>query len=145
LSYFEFVDPNADAGDFGTTVVSLASGNVVITDDFDSFAAAGAGAVYLFNGTTGGLISTLTGSTANDAVGTGIMALSNGNYVVGSTAWDNGAVVDVGAATWGSGTTGVAGVVSAANSLVGSTANDQTGTVTALSNGNYVVASQFWD
>ena len=56
--------------------------------------------------------------------------------------WDNGAVVDAGAATWGSGTTGVTGVISAANSLVGSTANDQVGSgVTALSNGNYVVRS----
>ena len=43
--------------------------------------------------------------------------------------------------TWGSGTTGVSGAVSAANSLVGTTANDFVGSfgVTALSNGNYVV------
>ena len=51
-------------------------------------------------------------------------ALSNGNYVVRSPSWDNGAATDAGAVTWGSGDEGVSGVVSAANSLVGSTAND---------------------
>ena len=43
-------------------------------------------------------------------------ALTNGNYVVASPVWNNG----LGAATWGSGTAGVNGVVSASNSLVGS-------------------------
>ena len=57
----------------------------------------------------------------------GVTALSNGNYVVRSPHWDNGAVVDAGAVTWGNGTTGVTGAVSAANSLVGSTADDQVG------------------
>ena len=48
-----------------------------------------------------------------------------------------------GAVTWGNGTTGISGTVSAANSLVGSTASDQVGIggITALSNGNYVVNS----
>ena len=41
--------------------------------------------------------------------------------------WDNGAATNAGAVTWGSGTAGVSGVVSSANSLVGSTANDQVG------------------
>ena len=44
-------------------------------------------------------------------------ALTNGNYVVDSAHWNN----YMGAVTWGSGTTGVVGVVSAANSLVGTT------------------------
>ena len=56
--------------------------------------------------------------------------LSNGNYVVRSPDWDNGAAADAGAVTWGSGTTGITGTVSAANSLVGSTAGDQVGYVT---------------
>ena len=77
----------------------------------------------------------------------GVTALSNGNYVVVSSSWDNGAVNSAGAATWCNGTTGAIGTVSAANSLVGSTAADNVGNpgVTALSNGNYVVASRFWD
>ena len=78
-------------------------------------------------------------------------ALANGNYVVRSSIWNNGAATKAGAVTWGSGTSGVSGVVSSANSLVGSTTNDQVGyvslgdAVTALANGNYVVSSPSWD
>ena len=50
-------------------------------------------------------------------VGGGVTALANGNYVVDSPYWSGGK----GAATWGNGATGIVGVVSAANSLVGST------------------------
>jgi len=46
--------------------------------------------------------------------------------------------------TWGNGTTGITGYVTDANSLIGLNNDDQVGTsVTALSNGNYVVASVF--
>ncbi len=51
-----------------------------------------------------------------------------------------------GAITWGSGTAGVVGVVSAANSLVGTSAGDLLGIdVTELPNGNVVVSSPSWD
>ncbi len=61
----EFLDPNPNAGNqFGATVVALSTGNVVVTSPFDDFTATDAGAVYLFNGATGALISTLRGSTA---------------------------------------------------------------------------------
>jgi hypothetical protein len=88
------------------------------------------------------------GSTVNDLVGAyGVTALANGNYVVSSALWDSSALLDAGAATWGSGTAGISGGISAANSLVGSTASDQVGAygVTALANGNYVVGSLAWD
>jgi filamentous hemagglutinin family protein len=145
VSYFEFVDPNADTGSFGTSVTTLASGNVVIADTGDDAAASNAGAVYLFNGATGGLISTITGSTASDAVGS-VTALTNGNFVIRS-GWTNGGATNAGAVTWASGTTGISGVVSAANSLVGSTINDGVGfgTVVVLPSGNYVVRSTNWD
>ena len=83
---FDFVDPNPNAGGrFGTLVVPLSTGNVVVTDPNDNAGGSNAGAAYLFNGTTGALISTLTGSKASDFVGNfGVTALSNGNYVVGS-------------------------------------------------------------
>ena len=129
VSFLEFVDPNPAPGNqFGATVVALSTGNVVITSPMDDAGGTDAGAVYLFNGSTGALISTLRGSTASDFVGNGgVTALSNGNYVVRSANWDNGAAVDAGAVTWGSGTTGVSGVVSAANSLVGSTSGNAVG------------------
>jgi len=144
----EFVDPNPAPGNlFGATIVVLNAGNVVITSPYDDAGGADAGAVYVFHGGTGALISTLRGSTDGDRIGTGgVVALSNGNYVVCSPYWNNGGAADAGAATWGSGTTGVAGVVSAANSLVGSTAGDYVGLsgALALSNGNYVVRSPYW-
>jgi hypothetical protein len=92
--------------------------------------------------------NSLVGAHPNDSVGaSGITALTNGNYVVTSTSWDTATVLNAGAVTWGSGTAGVAGAVSSANSLVGSTADDQVGIgfVTALTNGNYVVASPLWN
>ena len=85
------------------------------------------------NGTTG--ISGIV-SDANSLVGQGsggkisssrglgklrrITPLSNGNYVVDSS-WNG----ERGAATWGNGSTGVSGMVSAANSLVGSNPDDR--------------------
>ncbi len=97
------------------------------------------GAVYLYHGGTHALISTLTGSSANDQVGnSGVVALANGNYVVRSLLWNG----NRGAATWVNGASGSNGVVSEQNSLIGSSAGDTVGSsVVALSNGNYVVSS----
>ena len=136
-------------------VTALSNGNYVVRSPaWIKGAILNAGAATWCNGTTGatGAVSvanSLVGSTANDFVGNGgVTALSNGNYVVISTSWNNGAVASAGAATWGNGTTGISGAVSAANSLVGTTANDRIGYpagVTALNNGNYVVASEYWN
>ena len=145
----KFIDPNPLAGNgFGTAIVELKNGNIVITSPSAMIGGVTAvGAVYLFNGSTGALISALTGSSTNDQVGLGgVTALTNGNFVVSSSNWNNGATNLVGAATWGDGTTGVSGAVSAANSLIGSTALDSVGnSVTALTNGNYVVQSYNWN
>ncbi len=100
------------------------------------------------NGTTGtsGVVSSansLVGSVMGDTVGwQGVIALTNGNYVVDSDRWNGQA----GAATWGNGATGIFGVVSAANSLVGESDTDLVGSngVVALTNGNYVVVSPGW-
>ena len=144
---------NDQVGSSGSLYV-LTNGNyVVASKNWDSGSAVDAGAATWGSGTQGvtGVISadnSLVGSAASDQVGLGgIRALANGNYVVVSHYWDNGAVDKAGAATWGDGTLGVTGVVSAANSLVGSTASDQVGLsgVCALTNGNYVVASKNWD
>ncbi len=139
----------AGSGAFGTSVTVLSNGNFVVTDPNYSIpgGAANVGAVYLYDGLTRALISMLTGSTANDRIGSNVTALTNGNYVVVSTLWDNGSSTDAGAVTWCSGTVGVTGAVSTANSLVGSKANDMVGqgSVWPLANGNYVVLSPYWD
>jgi Repeat of unknown function (DUF5650) len=138
------LNPNVDT--FGSSVVALRNGNVVVTDPTDSTVAPDAGAVFLYNGQTGALLGKLTGSSSGDFVGSGgVTALTNGNFVVSSPDWHNGGVA-VGAATWVSGGGGPEEAVSSANSLVGSTSGDEVAAagVTALSNGNYVVDSPFW-
>jgi hypothetical protein len=137
----ELVNP-ASGGSFGTQVVTLANGNVVVTDPAVN---SNAGAVYLFNGRSGALISTLSGN-AGDQVGSGgITVLANGNFVVSSPLFG----YHQGAVTWGSGTFGVSGLVSASNSLVGTSALQRSlsysdATITPLTNGNYVVSSPYW-
>ena len=55
----------------------------MVTSPFDDAGGMDAGAVYLFDGETGALISTLTGSSTNDNIGiASVTALTNGNYVV---------------------------------------------------------------
>jgi hypothetical protein len=138
----------AGSGSFGSSVTVLPNGNLVICDPgYDAGSTVDVGAAYLYDGADGTLISKLTGSTANDWICTyGVIVLANGNYLVRSPYWDNGAVADAGAVTWGDGETGISGTVSAANSLVGNSPGDQIGFyVDLLANGNYVVHSSIWD
>jgi hypothetical protein len=143
-------------GDGG--LVALTNGNFVAISTGNW---SGVPGVTWVNGShmTTGVISaanSLVGSTAEDEVGNGmygggVKALTNGNYVVISPYWDNGAITDVGAITWGDGAHGTTGVVSQTNSLVGTTADDRLGgdwwhgEVTILTNGNYVVSAPQWD
>ncbi len=113
---------------------------------------ANTGAVTWANGATGkvGLISSansLVGTTAEDRIGGGVYPLKNGHYVISSPNWNNGATADVGAVTWGNGVTGLTGTLSSGFSIVGSHANDRIsdGGITALTNGNYVISSPYWD
>ena len=131
----------------------LTNGHFVVKSaSWKNGSASGAGAATWANGWTGitGQVSSLNsliGSTAGDLVGSFVIPLSNGNYVTGTTTWSNGAITRVGAITWGDGAVGVSGLVSPSNSLVGSQALDRVGSggVKALTNGNYVVGSRFWN
>ncbi len=141
------------ANDLVGEQVSTLTGNsnaVTSTHSWSNTGKANAGAVTWINGTTGisGSVSeanSLVGSTTNDGSSSRVMSLANGHYVVSSPGWDNGTAADAGAVTWGNGLGGTVGTISATNSLTGSKRNDQVGTVTALSNGNYVVSSPLWD
>lgn len=149
-------------GQYDANAIALANGNYVISSpywDDDAFDGIDFkyGAVTFANGTTGIIGSantsnSLLGTTKNDQVGSSIIPLTNGNYVIASPYWDNGSVADTGAVTWANGTKSITGTVSATNSLTGSTAGDYVGgtfgsdvQVFALSNGNYLVASRLWD
>jgi hypothetical protein len=143
------------AGDLVSTtdIDRLDNGNyVVISPTWDNGTVVNAGAVTFARGNAPtslvvGPANSLVGSTAEDQIGSGGMRrLIGGGYVVQSPFWDNAAVVNAGAATWGSGTAGVKGVVSAANSLIGSHANDGVGNqVAGLINGNYLVLTASWN
>jgi hypothetical protein len=92
----------------------LESGHfVVLSPDWDNGGTANAGAVTFGNADTGfevGLLENVTasnslvGTHAGDAVGDlRCSLLKNGHYVVNTPEWDNGAIVDAGAVTWGNG------------------------------------------
>jgi hypothetical protein len=149
------LNPPPGSEDFGSSVTVLPNGNFVVTDPGYDLpdGKSDAGAVYLYS-PSGVQISKLTGSNAGDTVGSGgVAVVGNGNFVVRSQYWNNTfAAYDAGAVTWGSGTSGISGVVSAENSLVGDKHNDTVGSgdgpkgwITVLSNGNYVVCSYLWD
>ena len=137
------------AVNWGSSVFVLHNGNFVVTNPAYNVPAANTGAVYLYDGATHDLISKLTGSSGLDQVGSsGIVELTNGNFVVLSPSWSDGVSAKVGAVTWVNGTTGLSGAVSGTNSIVGSHTADQVGNglgVTALTNGNYVVGTYLWD
>ena len=95
-------------------------------------------------------------STANSLYGTtvisdslgrpgGVVALSNGNYVVVSNYWDNGASSNVGAATCGEGRGGSTGPVTTLNSIVGNSAGaGVTPNMFVVENGLFPQARSFY-
>ncbi len=134
--------PLGSSGAFGARVIVLPNGNIVVPDPQWN---GGTGAVHLYD-PDGVPISSLSGSLVTHRVGSDVVVLASGNFVVCSPLWDNGTLANVGAVTWVDGDTGLADVVSAANSLIGARSDDRVGTTaTALVNGNYVVASPLWD
>jgi len=137
-----------------TGVMVLKNGNYLVVDtDWNG----GRGAVTFAAGNAGvvGSVSAsnaLVGASAADGVGTGVAELSGSNYVVLSPNADVGAV-DGGAATWGSGTTGITGALSTGNSVYGTTVSSRVGSGGALSVGaldsdglrpNAIVLSPEW-
>ena len=132
-------------------VTALTNGNYVVA----SFVWHGEkGAVTWGSGTTGivGAVSTsnsIVGGVDGYEVGyfgpgeSSVTALPDGNFVIASPNWNYNA----GAVTWGSGTTGIDGVVSSSNSLIGEVTNEEVGLkgVIVLADGNYVVVTPAWE
>jgi hypothetical protein len=140
----------------GFRIYALTNGNYVVSSPQWSFAnLPNAGAATWGNGATGvprGVVSagnSLVGTRTGDLIGfgsTGVTVLSNGNYVISSPFWSDDIVNQVGAVTWGGGSTPTSGFISPANSVTGNKVNDFVGIngVYALTNGNYVVCSSLW-
>ncbi|MDB6002971.1 MAG: filamentous hemagglutinin family outer membrane protein, partial [Rhizobacter sp.] len=147
-------------------VTALPNGNYAVSSPYwANGSAAHAGAVSWGSGSGGavGAVSasnSLVGSQTDDQVGLDYMGwghpvqvLADGNYIVSSMTWANGAAANAGAVTWvdasnghvfGTGSTGAA--VSAANSLVGTQEGDFIGydDIAVLAGGRYAVASSYW-
>lgn len=136
-------------------VIALDSGDyVVATPGWDNGPIANVGAVTWAkgDGSTGTgpvtAANSLVGTHPDDRVGSDVVPLrrAEGHYVVLSYLWDDDATANVGAVTWADGTHSTTGSVSGLNSLIGSQPNDQVGSFAApLANGNFVVASPFWN
>lgn len=140
---------NGDRVGSGGIIVLPGGDFLVSSPEWSNGSAAAAGALTFVDGDSGldGFVSagnSLVGSHAGDGVGASVHILANGHYVVASQSWDNGSAANAGAVTFGDGQAGVRGPVSAANSLVGSSAEDRVGFVHVLSSGDYVVCSPSW-
>jgi hypothetical protein len=138
----------SEFGSFGAKVTILSNGNYVVrAPSYNAPSGAyGAGAVYLYNGKTHELISTLTGTHEYDYIGDEIYALPNGNFVIRSRGWLDDKSQRVGAVTWASGITGVSGTISTANSIVGTSPDQlpETGGITILPNSNFIISWPGW-
>ena len=160
-----------DVKNWGVAALGTTGNYLIQNQSWDNGAATGAGALTWIDGSTGRLsdyaaqgnhnivsgANSLIGSHAGDNVGGAVDFLYNydsvtrknlytGNYLALNYNWDNGALEDAGAATWGNGATGVRGEVNRANSIVGEKAGDYLGYYyVALSNGNYLLANPTLD
>ena len=125
LGTLELTDPNPTPGLFGSNLINLGGNSVLVADANDNAGGVGAGAIYVFDKTTGALKSSLTGSHAGDGIGgncSTVVGYSCGystasTLVFKSSGWNGG----VGAWTFinATATSGPSGVVSASTSLVG--------------------------
>src|SRR5206468_682769 len=73
----------------------------------------------------------------------GVTALPNGNYVVSSLLWHNGALVNAGAVTFGRGSSGVSGAITSANSALGAAADTNLQSVIVADNVNRTFFGRF--
>ena len=148
----------------GSEFFILKNGNYVIQSILFDNSIPDVGAVTWGNGMVGtvGKVSaanSLIGASTNDFKREGqndykarILPLTNGNYVVRTDGFDNGAIIDAGSFTLCSGIAPTSAIISVANSLVGgvSTGLDDIDTnfserMIELPNGNYLALQPQWE
>ncbi|NER21448.1 MAG: CHAT domain-containing protein [Symploca sp. SIO1C2] len=122
-------------------ITALSNGNFVFGNQLaDIDGIENAGTVILANGTTGDEINRISGTNPDDSFGNGdITALSNDNFVFGNQFADIGGIENAGTVILANGTTGAE-----INRISGAAAFDFFGSdnITALENGNYLIASR---
>ncbi len=140
-------------------VSALTNGHYVVSSPYWNNAGMNdVGAVTWGNGASGlvgtvGTGNSLIGGSANDYAGSGrITTLANGHYVVASPSWDSAGIMNVGAATWVNGNSGLGGVITAANSIIGSTFEDAVSNnnfaqfgVVGFADSSHAIGSALWD
>lgn len=135
------------------TVQGLSNGNYVVISPSSSVCGMGTcGAAIWGDGSTGthgevSLANALVGAEAPSAVGIGgVLPLANGDALVISPYASANGQARLGAVTRIDGEKGLVGVISSANSLVGTRPFDRVGFggVEVLKDGNYVVVSPEW-
>lgn len=134
----------------GSSLTVLADGSFVVGSPYwtNGGAAKAGAATHCPAAGCKGIISpanSLVGTLGDDGVGEKILPLANGQYLVGSTHWANGAVGYAGALSQCP-ASGCSGSISNLNSMVGSHLNDQIGAkITALPSGGYYFLTSNWD
>jgi hypothetical protein len=141
LTSLDLNDPTpGDTDLFGSSLVILGNGNIVVADSGDDTMANNAGAVHLYSPQSSIPIASIYGDDANDQLGSSsITALANNNYVIASELDDEGGIVDAGSVRLVDGATGMP----IGTPIVGDVSIDSLGEngIIALANNNYVVAS----
>lgn len=151
----ELLDPNPGTNDYFGQYLDVLNGGatILVRNPADDLGATNAGAIYLFDGVTGALLSHLRGSSANDQIGSaGYTTLSGSVIALRSPNWTNpagatGVAANAGAITWYDTATGLSGIVSSSNSLVGGFANDAVASnaLSSLGSGNYYAYTPQWN
>jgi hypothetical protein len=154
--------PPGSSAAFGKNLTILSNGNFVVADPDFGLGGTRQGAVYLYDGRTGELISSIAGGVTGglgDQLGSGgVYALPNGNYVVSSPIYSVGTGLEnVGAVSFCSGVSGcqgIAGTGSMRGDVPGERISGSSTTapgggqiffgITVLASGDFVVVSPHW-
>jgi hypothetical protein len=127
------------SGLFSSEILVLKDSNVLVLDKGDSTNATSSGSLNLYDGITGKLIFSFTGSNSNDFSTAKLMQLNNGHILLTCPYFDDGSNTDAGKIFVLNSKTGAL-----VSSFKGDNINDNFGgsSVIKLSNDNVVVASE---
>ncbi len=160
IRYRDLLDPNPNTdaanGNGWGQIIEFHAGNTLVTDPYDNAAGIRSGAIYLYRGSDGALLTALTGAAAEDGIGIGRRVDVRNNLLLMHMLFGsgNGQIASAkGAVTWIDPSTGLlsdgtgGGTVGTANSVVGERSGDRAGFVTPLASGGngYFLLSENWN
>jgi hypothetical protein len=134
---------NTAMDNLGSQIYELENGNfLAVSTSYNLVGKSSAGAVMLFDGTSGDLLASHYGDRANELFGSGgqVRVLNNGRYAVGSLNASPNNIATAGAVFLYDSSNG-----DLVGSFLGETANDRLATIHALDNGNFTISSSATD